>query len=129
MRLILTLCAALALTGCGITPSTVASASATIADSVHVPPPATIANITTLDEKAAIASENAYTLAAKAAALAIKAGLVSDPATIRRIGELDNKAYLALATLRAAYRTGNAESYRQAFTEANAAVLAINDLL
>lgn len=128
-RLALILLAPLALAGCGINAGSVASAGAATADAVGVPPPVTVADKTILDEKAAIGAETAYTLAARAATLAIKAGLVSNPATIRRIGELDNQAFLALAGVRAAYRAGNAVAYVQAFNEAKRAILAINAML
>lgn len=129
MRILLALCVPLALSACAPTISTVASAGAATADAIGVPPPSTIADKTALDEKAAIGAETAYTLAARAAGLAIKAGIVNNPATIRRIGELDNQAFLALAGLRAAYRAGNAVAYVAAFNEAKTAILSINSLL
>lgn len=128
-RFLLALCMPLALAGCGLNAGSVASTGAATADAIGVPAPSTVANRTALDEKAAIGAETAYKLSAKAAALAIKAGIVSSPATIRRIGELDNQAFLALAGIRAAYRAGNATAYTAAFNEAKTAILAVNALL
>jgi hypothetical protein len=127
--LIPVLAMALGLAGCGITPTSVASAGAVAADTVGAPAPSTVANKTVLDEKAAIGLETAYTVAAKAATTLIRAKVITDPATIKRIGDLDNQAFLALAAVRAAYRTGNATSYVQAFNEANVAIAAIRELL
>lgn len=109
---ILLVAAALALSGCATVPS-VPSA------------PVDLTSQTTLDEKGAIAAETAYTAAAKAASLAIRAGVIHDPATIKRIGELDRQAYAAVQATRAAYDAGNASSYVSAFTRSNAAVRAL----
>lgn len=109
-----TVLAALALAGCGVGGLTDVAST-----------PAAVANQTVLDEKGAIAVETAYTAAAKAAALAIRTGVVSDPNTIRRIGELDNRAYAAVQATRAAYNAGNASSYLGAFNQANVAVKAM----
>lgn len=87
--------------------------------------PGSVASQTVLDEKGAIAVETAYTAAAKAAALAIRTGVVSDPNTVRRIGELDNRAYASVKATRAAYNAGNASSYLMAFNQANTAVKAM----
>ncbi len=104
--------AALALSACATVPA--------------VPPaPVAVASQTALDEKGAIAAETAYTAAARAAALAIRAGLVSDPAMVQRIGKLDRQAYAAVQATRAAYDAGNASSYVEAFTRSNAAVRAL----
>lgn len=111
MRMLIA-CAALALSSCG----TVASLP---------PAPVDLTAQTTLDEKGAIAAETAYTAAAKAAALAIRAGVISNPATVQRIGELDRQAYAAVQATRAAYDAGNASSYLSAFTRSNAAVRAL----
>lgn len=80
---------------------------------------------TTLDEKAAIGVETAYTAAARAAKLAITSGAVTDPAKIRQIGDADNRAFAAVQAVRAAYAAGNANSYAAAFVEADAAVKAL----
>lgn len=126
MRLIPLLLAplALAVAGCGASLQT----GAAIADGVGASPPVTVADRTVLDEKAAIAAETAYRLSARAAALAIKAGIVSGP-SVARIGELDRQAYAALTALRAAYRAGNATGYVEAFAQFNRAVLAVNSML
>lgn len=128
-RLTLILIAPLALAGCGLNASTVGSAASATADAIGVPPPVAVADRTVLDEKAAIGAETAYTLAARAAALALRAGIVNDPEAIRRIGALDRQAYAALTGLRAAYRAGNAVAYVQAFNEAKTAILSINSML
>lgn len=84
--------------------------------------PGQIANQTVLDEKGAIAVETAYTAAARAAALAIRSGLVTDSTKIARIGQLDRQAFAAVQSVRAAYNTGNASSYQSAFLQAQTAV-------
>lgn len=89
------------------------------------PAPVDLTSQTVLDEKGAIACETAYTAAARAAALAIRAGVITDPAKIRRIGEMDRAAYSAVLATRAAYDAGNASSYLSAFTRANAGVRAL----
>lgn len=129
-RLTLTLFAALALTGCtaGQAVHTAGTVAAATADAAGVPAPVTYADRTTLDEKAAIGAETTFTLAAKGATLAIKTGLVSEPATIVRIGEIRGKAYAALLKVRAAYRTGNADSYSAAFREFETAIRDLNTL-
>lgn len=102
---------ALALSACSQTPPT---------------SPGQVANQTVLDEKAAIGVETAYTAAARAAAMAIRGGLVTDPARIARIGQIDTQAHRAVQAVRAAYKAGNATSYRVAFDQAEAA---LKDLL
>lgn len=87
--------------------------------------PAPIANQTVLDEKVAISAELAYTAAVRAAALAIRTGVVSDAATIRQIGELDRKAKAAVGAVRSAYDAGNAASFTAAFAGAQSAITAI----
>jgi hypothetical protein len=128
--LILTPCAALALAACttGQAVHTAGTVAAATADAAGVPPPVTYADKTTLDEKGAIGAETTFTLAAKAAALAIRTEIVSEPATIVRIGEVRGKAYAALLKIRAAYRIGNAASYSAAFREFEAAIADLNTL-
>lgn len=130
MRLILSLCAALALAGCTTAGAvhTAGTVAAVTADAAGVPPPVTYADRTTLDEKGAIGAETTFTLAAKAATLAIRSGIVSEPATIVRIGEVRGKAYAALLKIRSAYRIGNAASYSAAFREFEAAIADLNTL-
>lgn len=117
---------ALALAGCGV--GQVASTGAALADAAGASAPVTYADRSTLDEKGAIAAETAFTLAAKAATLAIRAGVISDPTTIVKVGALRQRAYTALLTLRAAYRAGNAASYSAAFREFNAAISSFNEV-
>lgn len=128
--LILTICAALALTACtaGQAVHTAGTVAAATADAANVPPPVTYSDRTTLDEKGAIGAETTFTLAAKAATLAIRTGTVSEPATIVRIGEIRGKAYAALLKVRSAYRVGNAASYSAAFREFEAAIADLNTL-
>lgn len=113
MRMMLPL-AALALTGCGIPADLPTS-------------PGAVAETTKLDEQGALTITLAYTGAARAAALAIEAGLVSDPATIARIGSLDRTAYAAVQAVEAAYRTGNAATYAEALARGRAAVIDLLD--
>ncbi len=95
-----------------------------------VPPtPTSVASATVLDEKGAIAVETAYTLAARAAAIAIQFGGVRDPATVARIGELDRIAFDRVANVRSAYNAGNAATYDAAFAEAMTVIRSILALL
>lgn len=129
-RLIFALGASLSLLACS--PTSVVHSAGTVAaataDAAGVPAPVTYADRTVLDEKAAIGAETTYTLAAKAAALAIRTGLVSEPATVVKIGDTNRKAYAALLKVRAAYRTGNAASYSAAFREFEALIVNLNTL-
>lgn len=75
--------------------------------------PGEVANQTALDEKTGIAIETAYSAAAEAATLAIRAGLVS-PANAQRIAAVDRQAFAAVQATRAAYDAGNAASYQSA---------------
>jgi hypothetical protein len=129
-RLALILAATLALTGCtaGQAIHSAGTVAAATADTVGTPPPVTYADRTTLDEKGAIGAETTFTLAAKGATLAIRAGLVSEPATVVRIGQVRAKAYAALLKVRAAYRLGNATSYSAAFREFETAIADLNTL-
>lgn len=79
--------------------------------------PGVIANQTVLDEKTGIAIETAYSAAAEAATLAIRAGVVS-PATAQRIADVDRRAYAAVQATRAAYDAGNSSSYQVAAAQA-----------
>lgn len=81
--------------------------------------PSEVADRTTLDEKVGIAAETIYTGANRAAALAIRTGLVSNTATITRIGQLDLEAKSHLQKVRDAYAAGNATSYDVAFRDLN----------
>lgn len=87
-----------------------------------LPNPVELADRTKVDEQAALTVNLAYTAAAKAAALAIRTGIVSDTATIKRIGELDMKAKAAVDAVNYAYRTANADGYAVAVGRAQSAV-------
>jgi hypothetical protein len=90
-----------------------------------LPTPVAVADRTKVDEQAGITVTLAYTAAARAAALAIDAGLVKDPAKVARIGQLDNQAYAAVQAVRTAYSAANAADYATAIARANAAVSAL----
>ncbi len=100
----------LCLTGCQ-TPSTAIPSS-----------PGQIASQTVLDEKGAIALTVGYTAASRAAALAIRVGVVTDSTKIAKIGELDRKAFALVQAVHAAYESANAASYTDAFNKAQAAI-------
>lgn len=109
-RLALASCAALTLTACpGPLPG--------------LPPaPSEVADRTKIDEQAALTITLAYTAAARAAAVGIEAGLITDRQAIARIGDLDRRAYAAVQATERAYRSGNADSYAAALVEARAAI-------
>lgn len=81
------------------------------------PPPATIADTTTLDETGAIGVEVAYKAFRTAMELAVDAGMLKG-ATALRVRDLDNRAYALVSAARAAYRAGNAATYSAAVDEA-----------
>jgi hypothetical protein len=113
MKLLLALCAPLALAGCGF--GSVAS----------VPPaPVAVADQTVLDEQAALAVELAYKAARLAAELGVDAGVIRG-ANAARVAALDNAAYQAVLAARAAYRTGNADTYKSALVQARTSVAAL----
>lgn len=111
-KTIFALCTALALSACGV-----ASMLTGIPTS-----PSAVADRTKVDEQAGITVTLAYTAASKAAALAIRTGLVTSAATIKRIGELDTKAYAAVVAVHDAYKAANAASYGAAIAKANAVI-------
>lgn len=117
----LALFAALALAGCGVNAGTVASTGATAADVVGVPPPVTVADRTSLDERGLLALELAYKAARIAVEISVDTKVVWG-ATAARVADYDQQAFLALSVARGAYRTGNASSYRTALDEAQAAI-------
>lgn len=107
MKKLFTLLAALSLSGCAALPAL-----------MGVPvSPAAVADRTVLDERIAISVETAYSAAAEAATVAIRANLVSADQA-RRIADLDNQAYAAVQATRRAYDAGNATSYSQAAGQA-----------
>lgn len=105
-----------------------------------IPAPGTLANKTTLDEKAGIAVETMYTATVKAGALAFRSGLVQPSAnpTVRRedfcslvakgefmptdtgsrLNSLECQLRAARDLTRSAYDAGNGESYDAAAREA-----------
>ena len=108
-KLILAALAPIALAGCTTLP----------------PPPSApvaVADQTVIDEQVGLTITLAYTAAAKAAALAIETGFVSDPATIRTIGVASDRAFAAVEAVEAAYSAGNAKTYAAALTDARLAV-------
>jgi hypothetical protein len=97
------------------------SSGASIADAVHAPAPATIADRTVLDEKAVLGAELAYQAFRTAAELAVDAGVLKGPRAAQ-VADLDNRAYQALGLARVAYRTGNAPTYSSALDNARAVI-------
>ena len=87
--------------------------------------PAAVADETKLDEQTALTLTLAYTGAARAATLAIEAGLVDDAKTIERIGQLDRSAFAAVKAAERAYRAGNADSYASAIVVARGDISAL----
>jgi hypothetical protein len=117
-KLMLVLAASsLALTGC---------AGLGTAANVVTGGPVTVADQTKVDEQLGLSLTLAYTAAARAAALAISTGLVSNQATIAKIGQLNSRAYAAVTAVRSAYLAANGSAYLAAVSQARAA---IGDLL
>jgi hypothetical protein len=83
--------------------------------------PGTVLDQTTLDERAAIAAENAYQAAATAAIAAHDAGAIDEAGWVR-VQRADRHAYALLSAVRAAYSAGNAASYREALSNAWGAI-------
>lgn len=86
--------------------------------------PAVVANTTTLDEKAAITAETAYSAASLLGAKLADAGLI-DRAKFRAA---DQAGYTALLAVRAAYKAGNAPGFGTAVLQLNAAVMDIKSI-
>lgn len=86
--------------------------------------PAALANSTTLDEKAAITAETAYSAASLLGAKLADAGLI-DRAKFRAA---DQTGYTALLAVRAAYKAGNADGFAAAILQLNAAVMDIKSI-
>lgn len=82
-------------------------------------PPASsgVLSITTADEKALYAAEAAYFGVAKAAEVAVDAGLLRG-APAAQVASLLERGYASLGVARSAYRAGNARSVRSAISEA-----------
>lgn len=88
----------------------------------HIPAaPVEVADKTTLDERGAIAAEVSYKAFRTAVEFATDAGMLTG-ANAARAAHFDNLAYAAVGAARAAYRAGNAESYKTAVDEALKAV-------
>lgn len=83
--------------------------------------PATVANETLLDERAAIAVESAYAGARTVLEALVDAGMITGTSA-SRAAELDRQAYSAVQRVRAAYRAGNADSYAEAVNDARRAI-------
>lgn len=101
--------------------------AAAVADAVNVPAPATIADRTSLDETVAIGFETAATVAADLATLAVRTNVVPTS----RLAELRERvawARVAVGSVRAAYDTGNANSYRGAVLTATCAIGRVRSL-
>lgn len=118
-RLYFAMFASLALSACNL--GSLASTGAAVADAAGAPAPATVADKTVLDEQAALGIELAYKAARLAGETAVDAGLLKGAAA-SKAAALDNKAFLAVATVRQAYRTGNAASYREALVSARTVI-------
>lgn len=118
-NLILAAAAVLALSGCDFTKTGLPSLP---------PPPAAVADATTLDEQAALGVELAYQAARTAAEVAVDAGLIKG-ATASRLAQLDRQAFLAVTVVRQAYRTGNADSYGSALADARQTITALLALI
>lgn len=79
--------------------------------------PGAVADQTTGDEKVGLVIDTLYYAANRAAALAIRTGVVTDVAKIKRIGELDNSAKAWVQTGRDAYDAGNSAGYDAALKQ------------
>jgi hypothetical protein len=86
--------------------------------------PAMTADATVLDEKAAITAETAYTAASRLGGVAARLGAIDKA----RFKTLDMQAYMALLSVRSAYRAGNAGNLAAAIGELNGLVGQIRDL-
>lgn len=135
-KLLIAALAALSLVGCAPLLTGLLSAGANTA----LPPPAQVANQTTLDEKAAIAVEALYTGFARAGALAFRTNAVTPssnpavqrddfcPRVLRREIEATDTGMALMAiecrlraardAARAAYDAGNSANYNAAFSSA-----------
>lgn len=114
----------LLLQGCAVDRGAILTGGAAVADHAGAPPPVTItkADLTKIDEQAGLLLTRSYTTAARLAAVAISSGLIKDKATIAQIGEWDAKVFSAVQGVRAAYLTGNADTYASALREARIAL-------
>lgn len=90
-----------------------------------LPPPAVVADATTIDERSALAIEVAYSSAGQLLEFAVDRGWLKGE-TARRADAIDARAQAAVNAARRAYDAGNADSYDAARTEAE---LLIADLM
>lgn len=90
--------------------------------------PATYANTTTIDERAGIEAETAYSAFALAANLAVNSGLVHGT-TATNLANLDNKLYSLIQLERTAYKAGNAADYNSAVAQINTLVVQGLDII
>lgn len=126
MRYVAIAGAVLILTGC-MSETGGISAPAVVAD-MTLPPPAAIADRTTLDEGAALGFETAIAATADLATLAVRTGAVKR-AQLPRLRELSADARQAVAAVRWAYDSGNASNYGVAITRATSAIAAVRGLV
>jgi len=108
--------AALALSGCALAPGG------------SPPPPSTVTNASTLDEKLALGVESLYKVARTAAEFAVDHKLIKGERATQ-VAAVDNAAYKAVLACRAAYSASNATSYAQAAAEATGAIAALLSIL
>jgi hypothetical protein len=87
--------------------------------------PSSVANKTILDEKLGRTATLGYTAASKLGAALVKGGIIDKVA----FKAADQKGYDAVLAIKAAYDTGNANSYAAAVANANAAVADIKALV
>ncbi len=76
-----------------------------------LPGPAVVANVTTLDESAALAAERAYQNIARLM-------LATGAAKLQAVKDADRRAYAVVKAVRAAYDAGNASTYAAATKQA-----------
>lgn len=86
--------------------------------------PGSAADTTVLDEQAAYGVELAYAAARTAAEVGVKAGFIKGETAVK-VASADQKAYAAVLLARAAYDTGNADTYETALIDARAAIAAL----
>lgn len=108
---------ALALGACGLMPGLMALPSA-------VPAPVALADRIMLDEQALLGLELAYKGGRMAAEAGVDLGFIRGEVALK-VAALDDKAFRALGSARAAYRAGNADSYKTALGEGQAAITGI----
>lgn len=122
MKRLILLALSLSLAACtGGAINSAGSVAATTADAIGVAPPSEHADKTVLDEQGMLAAELAYKAARVAVEIGVDAGLIRGE-TATRVAAIDDQAYAALGVARSAYRAGNAQSYKNALRDAQAAI-------